>query len=116
MKVLLDENVSAGLAHTLDKMGYSVLTAGSDLPTGLDDDSVFQFALKEDAILVTRDHHFTNPFRFDAEKTLGIIYIHHGNLTSAQEIVIVEDFLRKHPPAEFRGKLVTLYSNAVRIR
>ena len=113
MKVVLDENVSKGLAQPLRELGFTILAGPA---AGTDDASIFRYVLKEQAVLVTRDYHFTNPIRFDAEKTQGIIYIHHGNLTSAQEISLVVKFLRKHPAAEFQGKLVTLYANAIRIR
>ncbi|MEK9145466.1 MAG: hypothetical protein AAB339_07650, partial [Elusimicrobiota bacterium] len=68
------------------------------------------------AALVTRDYHFTNPVRFNSEKTRGIIFIHQGNLTSIEEIRLVSDFLKKHSPAEFNGRLVTIYPKSIRIR
>jgi len=49
--------------------------------------------VREQAVLVTRDYHFTNPIRFPAEKTAGIIYIRHGNLKSEEEIMLMENFL-----------------------
>lgn len=116
MKVLLDENVSGGLAHALKKLGYAVLAVGPDLPSGSADEEVFAFILKQQAVLVTRDYHFTNPVRFDSERTQGIIYIHNGNLTSDQEIGVVTDFLQKHSSEEYRGKLATLYLHSATIR
>lgn len=116
MKVMLDENVSGGLAHALNKLGHTVLAVGPDLPYGSPDDDVFAFILKQQAVLVTRDYHFTNPVRFDSEKTQGIIYIHSGNLRSDQEMSLVTSFLQKHSPNEYKGKLATLYLNSVTIR
>ncbi len=116
MKVLLDENVSGGLAHALSKLGHAVLAVGPDLPSGSPDEEVFAFVLKRQAVLITRDYHFTNPVRFDSERTQGIVYIHNGNLTSDQEIGLVTDFLQKHSPEEYKGKLATLYLNSVTIR
>jgi len=68
------------------------------------------------AILITRDSHFTNAVRYPAEKTGGIIYIRHGNLTSEEEIELVAKFLSRHSVEEFSGKLVTLYRDSVKIR
>lgn len=116
MKVMLDENVSGGLAHALRKLGHSVLAVGADLPSGSTDDEVFAFILKQQAVLVTRDYHFTNPVRFDSERTKGIIYIHNGNLPSDSEIGLVANFLQKHSPEEYKGKLATLYLNSATIR
>ena len=113
MRVVLDENVSRGVSQSLAAMGISVLPG---LPQGTDDGSVFQFIVKERAVLITRDYDFTNPIRFAVEKTQGIIYIHRGNLASTQEIALVVNFLKKHSASEFKGKLVTLYPDSVRIR
>lgn len=116
MKVMLDENVSGDLAHALTKLGHIVLAVGPSIPSGSSDEEVFDFILKQQAVLVTRDYHFTNPVRFDSERTHGIIYVRNGNLTSDQEVKLVTDFLQKHPPAEYKGRLATLYLNSVTIR
>lgn len=116
MKVMLDENVSGGLAHALKALGHTVLAVGPDLPSGSPDEEVFAFILKHQAVLVTRDYHFTNPVRFDSARTQGIIYLHNGNLPSDKEIRLATDFLQKHSPDEYKGKLVTLYLNSVTIR
>lgn len=116
MKVLLDENVSRGLVHSLRDLGYDVLVVGIEIPSGTDDDSIYQILLKEKAVLITRDYHFTNPVRFDEKKTQGILYIHHGNLTSVQEMDLVASFLKKHSQKDFEGKLVTIYSHEIHIR
>ena len=73
-------------------------------------------ALQEQAVFITRDYHFTNPIRFPAERTQGIIYIRHGNLESEEEIAMVEKCLSDHDLGTFRGKLVTLYRDSIRIR
>ena len=116
MKVVLDENVSGGLGKHLRDRGFSVFTVHDDFPAGSTDESVFQFVVDQRAVLVTRDYHFTNPVRFDPERTLGIVYIHHGNLTSSEEIKLVLDFLTMNTLAGFEGRLVTLYLREARIR
>ena len=116
MKIVLDENVSGGLPKHLKDRGFSVFTVGGDLPAGSTDEFVFQFVVDQRAVLVTRDYHFTNPVRFNPERTLGTVYIHHGNLTSPQEIKLVLDFLSKNSLAGFEGRLVTLYMRETRIR
>ena len=113
MKVVLDENVSNGLSEELVKIGISLL---SGLPQGASDDAVFSFIVDNKVVLITRDYDFTNPVRYAVEETQGIIYIHHGNLTSKEEIKLVVNFFEKHSDSDFRGKLVTLYSDSIRIR
>ena len=109
-------NISYGLVERLRMKGYEVISA-SELPErGMLDEDIYTLILREQAVLVTRDHHFTNPVRFPAEKTNGIIYIRHGNLKSEEEIMIVENYLRSHDLEIFQGKLVTLYRDSMRIR
>jgi predicted nuclease of predicted toxin-antitoxin system len=83
MKIVVDENVSYGLVERLRIKGHEV-TSISELAEKrrLSDEDVYTLILGEQAIFVTRDHHFTDPIRFPAEKTKGIIYIRHGNLKS----------------------------------
>ena len=116
MTFLLDENVSGGLARALEGLSHAVMSVGRDVPFGSSDAQVFAFILKQHAALITRDYHFTNPVRFDAAATQGIIYIHSGNLTSDQEIGLTMDFIRRHPPEEYKGRLATLYLKSATIR
>lgn len=117
MRVVVDENVSRGLVPPLRSLGHEVFVVGVDIPSGTEDDKVFGEALKRGAILITRDHHFTNPVRFDEGKTKGIIYVHHGNLTCEQEIKLVLDFFGKQLSLEpLEGKLITLYPDRFNIR
>ncbi len=116
MKIVVDENVSYGLVERLRMRGYDVIST-SELPKrGILDEDIYTLILREQAIFVTRDHHFADPIRFPAGKTKGIIYIRHGNLKSEEEIMMVENCLRSHDLEIFQGKLVTLYRGSMRIR
>lgn len=117
MRVVVDENVSRGLVALLKGLGHEVLVVGVDIPSGSKDGKIFEEVLERSAILITRDHHFTNPVRFDEGKTKGIIYVHHGNLTCEQEIKLVLDFFGKQLSLEpLEGKLITLYPDRFNIR
>ena len=116
MKIVLDESVSYGLAEVLRHEGHEIIAIAESATSGNSDEEVFIFACKITAVLITRDYHFTNPVRFPSEKTGGIIYVRHGNLTSEEEILLVTKFLSNHTHAEFSGRLVTLYRDSVKIR
>jgi len=116
MKVVVDENVSYGLVERLRLRGHEVISVVELGEGRMADDDVYRMILKEQSALITRDHHFTNPLRFPAEKTKGIIFIRHGSLKSEEEIAIVESFLSNYSEEKFRGKLVTLYKDSIRIR
>ena len=116
MKIVLDESVSYGLGEVLRHEGHEIIAIAEAATAGNADEEVFGLVCEVKAVLITRDYHFTNHLRFPADKTSGIIYIRHGNLTSDEEIQLVSKFISKHPPAEYRGRLATLYRDSVKIR
>lgn len=116
MKIVVDENVSYELVERLRMTGYDVISTSELTERGMSDGDIYALVLREQAILITRDHHFANPIRFPAEKTKGIIYIRHGNLKSEEEIMMVENCLRSHDLKTFEGKLITLYRDSIGIR
>jgi len=116
VKIVVDENVSYGLGERLRMRGYDVISISELAERGISDEDIYALTLREQAILVTRDYHFTNPVRFPVEKSKGIIYIRHGNLTSEEEIMMVGNCLSSHDLKTFQGKLVTLYKDSIKIR
>jgi predicted nuclease of predicted toxin-antitoxin system len=116
MRIVIDENVSYGVVERLRMIGYDVISISERPERGMSDEDIYALILREEAALVTRDYHFTNPVRFPTEKTNGIIYIRHGNLRSEEEIRMVENFLHAHDLEVFQGKLVTLYRDGIKIR
>lgn len=116
MKIVIDESVSYGLAEILRKAGHDVIAIAEASTAGNNDEEIFQTVIKNNAILITRDYHFTNPLRFPPDKTGGIIYVRHGNLTAKEEIDLVQKFLSLHSYRGFSRRLVTLYRDKVKIR
>jgi len=116
MKIVVDENVSYGLVERLRMGGYDVISISELAERGMSDEDIYTLMLREQAILITRDHHFTNPIRFPAEKTKGIIYVRHGNLKSEEETMMVENCLHNHDLKTFQRKLITLYRDSMRIQ
>lgn len=116
MKLVVDENVSYSVVNQLRQQGWQVMTLTEEKGGSIDDQDIYQLALRENALLITRDYHFTNPLRFPAKPTKGIIYLRHGNLTSTEETEIIMKFLSQTILDEVSGKLVTLYRDTVTIR
>ena len=83
---------------------------------GTPDDEVWQMVCAGPALLITRDHHFTDPARFDAKKSNGIVHLRRGNLAISREVALVARFFENHSPDEYRRRLVTLSPGKVRIR
>ena len=115
MKIVLDENVPVAVAERLREMGHDV-TCMAEQDRGLRDEEVWQLATEGPALLVTRDHHFADPSRFDTALTLGVIYLRRGNLRVADELRLIEAFLQRHSPEEYASRLVTLSPGELRIR
>ena len=116
MKIVLDESVSYGLAAVLRKARHNVTAIAEASTSGVIDEEIFNLVIENCAVLITRDYHFTNAVRFPPDKTGGIIYIRRGNLTTTEEIELVQRFLSNHPYEEYSGRLVTLYKDSVKIR
>ncbi len=116
MNIVLDENVSLGLADKLRNHDYNVISIAEGPDRGFTDDEIFTLCKKTKSILITRDYHFTNPIRFPTKGTEGIIYIRHGNLRSKEEIKLVERFLTEYQIGNITGKLVLLAKDGITLR
>lgn len=115
MRFVVDENVSLAVVKTLEAAGHTVVSVAREAAS-LADEDVYAMAVSHEAILVTRDHHFTNPIRFPSDRTGGIIYIRHGKLRSQEEAALLMDFLQNVDFRAIRGCLVTISKARVTIR
>ncbi len=103
------------MANTLARKGHDVTHVAATLK-GADDDEVWALAVSGRALLITRDHHFTDPAKRDPAECLGIVYLRKGNLSVAAEVALVSTFFDRHAAEEYGGRLVTLSPNEMRIR
>ena len=115
-RAVLDENVSFEAGARLQAQGFEVVFIAKLSNRGMKDEEVFAMAAQPASLLVTRDIHFTNPLRFPPERTAGILYLTHGNLTAHEEANLIEQFLRSHSQEGIKGKLVFLSRTDVKIR
>jgi len=116
MKIVVDESVSYGIVSYLRNKGHDVIAIAEALTSGLKDPDVFEVVKKENAILITRDHHFTNSLRFPPENTSCIIFIRKGNLTSQEEIDLLKWFFDSYSISEFKGRLVSISKDQIKVR
>lgn len=115
MRIVIDENVSYSVVLRLQERGYEVTSIAKERKS-IPDKDIFHLAIQKEAILITRDYHFTNPILYPPNKTEGIIYIRIGNLRSDEEAEIVERFFADYSPEKLKGKLATLYRKSAHIR
>ena len=114
--IILDENVSLALADPLREAGHEVIAIAETAERSMADDEVWKLTKARRAILITRDHCFTNPIRFRVEEVKAVIYLRRGNLRSEEEVALVMGFLATHELDEYKRRLVTLWPGGARIR
>ena len=116
MKFIIDESVSYAVVVEFRLKGHEVLSIAERQYAGSSDNNIYDLMIKEKAILVTRDFHFTNSIRFPTKGTGGIIYLRKGNLKAEEEVKIVKDFISKGGLELVKEHLVTLDRHTARIR
>lgn len=81
------------------------------------DDEVMRFAIEREAILVTKDLDFGNPYLFPAEKHFGLIIVRVPFYFSANSInAVLKRFLVTARLDELRRAVVIIEPGKVRIR
>jgi len=116
MKIVVDESVSFGVVTYLRSKGYHVIAIAETGVSVLKDTDVFKIVKNENAILITRDNHFTNSLRFQPDETACIIFIRKGNLTSNEEKDLIKWFFDSYSILDFKGRLVSISKNRVKVR
>ena len=116
MTIVVDESVSYGVVSYLRNLGYNVIAIAEPSTSGLKDPDVFQIVKTENAILITRDNHFTNNIRFPSEETACIIFIRKGNLSSNEEIDLIKWFFNSFNIRDYKGHLVSISKDRVKVR
>ena len=115
MKIVVDESVSFGVVSFLREEGHDVIAIVEN-SSGLKDQNVFELVKKEKRALITRDHHFTNNLTFPSQDTSCIIFIRKGNLTLQEEIDLIKRFFNSFSISDFKGRLITLSKDHVKVR
>ena len=116
MKIVVDESVSDSVVSYLRSNGYHVIAIAETGGSGLKDPDVFEIVKNDNAILLTRDNHFTNSLRFPPDKTECIVFIRKGNLTSNEEKDLIKWFFDSYSILDFKGRLVSISKNRIKVR
>lgn len=75
MRFKLDENVGVRFAALFREQGHDATTVHEEGLSGAEDESVFRRAIDEERTLVTLDLDFSNPLRFPARGTAGVVVV-----------------------------------------
>ena len=87
MKFLIDENLPYSLMEVFTERGFQAEHAGrlSQLH-GQPDEVVFNYAVKAESVIVTKDLGFSNPIRFSIDLLKGLIIIRFPNEISVKTL------------------------------
>ncbi len=107
MKFLINENVSYCVVDELRKMKFNVVSIAEKF-SGLSDKKIYDKAIKEERVIITRDYHFSNSLLFQSDKTIGMLYIRYDNLKSNDELKIIMEFIDSNSLNKITGNFVTL--------
>jgi len=75
VKLKLDENLDPRVAALFAAGGHDVATVRDEGLSGATDEKLYRVAISEERTLVTLDLDFSNPLRFPASLTPGIIVV-----------------------------------------
>ena len=106
MKFLFDENVHRGLFLFFTKLGHEIKFC----PKGIENGEVFNLALSEQRLLITRDKHFIED-KFVSSKHFGIwlLRVRAKDLGSQKEVI--SKVLAQYSSEELKGKVIKLVSS-----
>lgn len=117
LKFVIDEDMPRSTATVLKTRGYEVLDVRDYGLRGKSDEEVFNFAQREDAIILTGDMGFGNLLHFPVGSHSGIVIAHFPNEISTSELnnQIIKEF-DNLTETDFKGNLIILEPGKIRIR
>lgn len=87
MRFLIDENLPYSLVGIFQGKGFEAESVLSlDELRGHPDEDIFNYAVKNSLVIITRDLRFTNPNQFDLSKIVGISIIRFPNEISISKL------------------------------
>jgi len=116
-RFVVDEDMPRSTGVALVKEGYEVKDIRDHGYRGADDREIYDFARKEEAILLTGDLGFSNILKFPLGEHFGIVVARFPNEMSPHNIneEIVRSF-KDLVENDFRGNLIILEPGRIRIR
>lgn len=116
-KFIIDEDMPRSTARVLRTEGYEALDVRDLGLRGESDDKIFNFAQKENAIILTGDLGFGNLLHFPIRSHSGIVIAHFPNEISTSELnnQIIKAF-KTVTETDFKGNLIILEPGKIRIR
>lgn len=76
MLFLIDENLPGSIGDIFRRRGFRIeLVSDSSVLRGKPDEAIFDYAVKHEAVIVTRDLRFADPTRFALRDIAGLVIL-----------------------------------------
>ena len=116
MKFLIDADIPKSIFHLLKKIGHDVTDVRNSKFPGMSDDEVYNLAIKEQRIIITRDLDFSNILHYPPGEHCGIIILRVQMLSIEKMALLVKDMLNSITEEEVKGSLIIIQKDRYRIR
>jgi len=117
LKFLVDEDLPRSTAHVLREMGFISLDVRGCGLSGKSDEKVFEYAQKENAIVLTGDREFGSILRFKPGTYCGIVV---ANFPNEVSVSYLNDQIKKAlndlSENDLKRNLVIIEPKKIRIR
>ncbi len=116
-KFVIDEDMPRSTGMFLKEHGYDVKDIRDYGLRGAEDEEIYEFAQREEAVILTGDRGFGNILRFPLGKHFGIVVAHFPNemLTGEINRQLLERF-KGISEDDFKGNLIIIDPRKIRIR
>jgi predicted nuclease of predicted toxin-antitoxin system len=113
MKFLIDVCVGGRIARWLSDLGYNVVEVrvrDSQMP----DEDIMDWAFREERIIATADKDFGELAVLRGKKHYGMVRLPDAPFELRKRLL--EQLLEKHSGELHHGKIITIFSNRIRVR
>lgn len=116
-KFVIDEDMPRSTGRILKQQGYDVRDIRDYGLHGAEDEEIYEFAQREQAVILTGDRDFGNILRFPLGNHFGIVIAHFPNEMPTMEINrhLIERF-EDLSEDDFKGSLIIIELWKIRIR
>lgn len=117
LKIVIDEDIPRSTGIILKENGYDVLDIRDHGLRGENDEKIYEFAQKNEAVVLTGDRGFGSIQRFPLGEHNGIVVAHFPNEMSTLMInQKLLDALKCIDEEDYKGNVIIIDSLKIRIR
>jgi predicted nuclease of predicted toxin-antitoxin system len=117
LKFLVDEDLPRSTTHLLKEMGFVALDMRDCGLRGKSDEEIFEYAQKENAIILTGDRGIGSIVRFTPGTYYGIVVAHFPNELPVSELnTQIKKALNQLTEDDLKGNLLIIEPAKIRIR